>query len=132
MEWNISSRSSMPAFKAQKSRRPKWEKQVAKAEDWAPQDDTSVMWKWWVEGGKSASSEAGGGLMSAMKTCQDWERRCFVNARPMPGVKTCQLFACGVRVLELLPEEPPVMRATGAAGAMIDVRFGGGQKMKLN
>lgn len=122
----------MPAFKAQKSRRPKWEKQVAKAEDWAPQDDTSVMWKWWVEGGKSASSEAGGGLMSAMKTCQDWERRCFVNARPMPGVKTCQLFACGVRVLELLPEEPPVMRATGAAGAMIDVRFGGGQKMKFN
>lgn len=50
----------------------------------------------------------------------------------MPEIKACQLFACGVRVLELLPEEPPVMRATGAAGAMIDVRFGGGQKMILN
>lgn len=87
----MSSRSSMPALRAQKSRRL-WLFQVktwAKAEACWDQDETSVLMKRVL--GKGSP---GGGLMSSIATAQDLERRCFVSARPMP-------------------ELAPVIRATG-------------------
>lgn len=93
----MSSRSSMPAFKAQKSKRPLDQvKAFSKAAACEDQEDTSVCRKR-VEGPRSE----GGGLMSQVITRQDLVRRCFVSARPMP-------------------EEAPVMRATG----LVIVRLG--------
>lgn len=58
--------------------------------------------------------------MSAMKTCQDLLRRCLVNARPMPLVYNCQIMHSSMgEEYEIVPEEPPVISATGAMGAMI-------------
>lgn len=72
MEAKMSSRSSMPAFRAQKSRRLCQEKVLEKAEARASQDETSVGINRIDEG----SSGIGGGFISRRATCQWRERRC--------------------------------------------------------
>lgn len=60
--------------------------------------------------------------MSAMKTFQDLLRRCLVNARPIPAVCNCQIVRFKHEwKLEAVPDEPPVISATGAIGAMIGI-----------
>ena len=94
IEAKMSSRSSMPAFRATKSRRWKCAWAWEKAWDWEGQDETSVFMKRVRVEGRLAVG--GGGLMSKRMTDQFLDRRCWVSARPMP-------------------EEAPVIRATGAA-----------------
>lgn len=93
MELKMSSRSSMPAFRATKSRRECQAWTWAKAEERESQFEASVRMYFVVSVGVK---EVGGGLMSSIATAKDFERRCWVSARPMPDEAPVTIATGGI------------------------------------